>query len=58
MERPSFDLIGANVQKRANGVLALMGYSVVPDLTSSSLPIDNTETGNPITQKPATRESS
>lgn len=46
-EQPSFSLIGANVQKRANGVLALMGYSVVPDLTSSSLSIKNSETNNP-----------
>ncbi|MFZ0134649.1 MAG: hypothetical protein WAK95_19085, partial [Desulfobacterales bacterium] len=42
-----FNFFGTSVQKRANGVLALMGYSVVPDLTSSSLSIKNNETGNP-----------
>ena len=29
------------VQKRANGVLSLMAYSVVPDLASSSLAIQD-----------------
>ena len=46
-EQRSFNLFNTNVQKRANGVLALMGYSVVPDLTSSSLSIKNDETENP-----------
>jgi len=40
-------VIGGNVQKRANGVLALMGYSVVPDLAGSSLSIKNASTDNP-----------
>jgi len=43
----SFNVIGANVQQRANGVLAIMAYSVVPDLTSSSLSISNAQSGNP-----------
>ncbi|GJG95126.1 hypothetical protein [Cupriavidus pauculus] len=42
-----FSVVGANVQKQANGVLALMAYSVVPDLTSSSLSINNAASGNP-----------
>jgi hypothetical protein len=37
----------ANVQRSANGVLALMSYSVVPDLTTSSLSISDASTGNP-----------
>ncbi|AOX99539.1 hypothetical protein [Jeongeupia sp. USM3] len=39
-------LIGGNIQRRANGVLALMGYSVVPDITTSSLSISSTTTGD------------
>ena len=42
-----FDFIGANVQKRANGVLALMGYQLTPDVTTSSLAISDGATGNP-----------
>ncbi|SFL87890.1 hypothetical protein [Variovorax sp. OV329] len=37
----------ARLQQRANGILALMGYSVVPDLTSSNLSINNAQTENP-----------
>jgi hypothetical protein len=40
-------LINGNVQKRANGVLAMMGYSLFPDVTTSSLSINNDATGNP-----------
>lgn len=42
-----FDIIGGNIQKRANGVLSLMAYSVVPDLASSSLSVKDGSTGNP-----------
>jgi len=42
-----FQVIGGNVQKRANAVLTLMGYSVVPDLAASSLSISNATTANP-----------
>jgi len=42
-----FQVIGTNVQKHANGVLTLMSYSVVPDLASSSLSINNAATDNP-----------
>jgi hypothetical protein len=41
------DFIGANVQKRANGVLALIGYQLTPDVTTSSLAISDGATGNP-----------
>ena len=46
-ERPAFHVVGGNLQKRANGVLALMGYSAVPDLSASSLSIRNGTTDNP-----------
>jgi len=42
-----FNLTGANVQKTANGVLSLMSYSAIPDITSSSLSISSDATGNP-----------
>lgn len=42
-----FTLIGANVQKRASGVLALMGYSLTPDVTTGSLAINDTSAGDP-----------
>lgn len=35
------------LKDRANGILALMAYSVVPDLTSSNLSIRNAQTANP-----------
>jgi hypothetical protein len=44
---PGFDVVDANVQQRTNGVLSIMAYSVVPDLTSSSLSISNAQSGNP-----------
>jgi len=37
----------AKLQKRAHGVMALMGYSQTPDVTSGALSIKNTSTGNP-----------
>jgi hypothetical protein len=40
-------LDGGDLQKRANGVLALMGYMVTPDVTTGSLGISNATTGNP-----------
>ena len=42
-----FSLVGANVQKRANGVLALMGYTLTPDVTTGSLSIDDGSAANP-----------
>jgi len=45
---PSAPVItGPDVQKRANAVLALLSYTVTPDLTASSLGIRNGATGNP-----------
>lgn len=35
------------IQEHADGVLALMSYSVVPDITTSSLSIDNAQSGDP-----------
>ena len=36
---PGFILPGIDVQKRVNGVLSLMQYAQVPDVTTSSLSI-------------------
>ncbi|MCX9155620.1 hypothetical protein OPU71_05720 [Niveibacterium sp. 24ML] len=38
---------GVDLQRAANGVLSLMSYSVIPDITSSSLSISSDPTGNP-----------
>jgi hypothetical protein len=40
-------LVGGDLQKRVNGVLALMGYMLTPDITTGSLAISNAATGNP-----------
>jgi hypothetical protein len=40
-------IAGPPIRQYANGVLALMGYSAVPDLASSSLSIRNAATDNP-----------
>ena len=42
-----FDVVGANVQKRANGVLALMGYQLTPDVTTGSISINDASAANP-----------
>ncbi|GGP27597.1 hypothetical protein GCM10010971_34160 [Silvimonas amylolytica] len=44
---PPFRVIGTSVERNANAVVALIGYSVVPDVTTSSLSISNGSTGNP-----------
>ena len=44
---PQFSLIDGNLQKRANGVVALMQYTLFPDVTTSSLSISSGTTGNP-----------
>ena len=44
---PAQVVIGGDVQKRANGVIALMGYTVTNDVTTSALSISNAATGNP-----------
>lgn len=41
------ELVGVDVQKLANGVLAVMGFTVTPDVTTGSLSIFNQATGNP-----------
>ena len=43
---------GANLQKAANGVLMLMGYSLMPDVTTGSLSIANAETGSRVFRCP------
>ncbi|WP_210415706.1 hypothetical protein [Bdellovibrio sp. ZAP7] len=43
----AFQLRDVDVQKMANSVVALMSYSAIPDLASSSLSINNAQTGNP-----------
>jgi hypothetical protein len=40
-------ITGANVQKIANAVLTLMGYSLTPDVTTGSLSFSDVATGNP-----------
>jgi hypothetical protein len=40
-------LVGGDLQKRVDGVLALMGYMLTPDVTTGSLAISNAVTGNP-----------
>lgn len=38
---------GAAVQKIADGILGLMSYMVAPDVTTSSMSIENASTANP-----------
>jgi len=40
-----FTVIGTSLQKRVNGALSMMVYSVAPDVTSSSLSISSGEAG-------------
>jgi hypothetical protein len=40
-------VVGVDLQKLANGVLAVMGFTVTPDVTTGSLSIFNQATGNP-----------
>jgi Autotransporter beta-domain len=40
-------LVGGDLQKRVNGVLAMMGYMLTPDVTTGALAISNAGTGNP-----------
>jgi hypothetical protein len=42
-----WSLINGNVQKRVNGVLAMLGYTLFPDVTTSSLSIKNAASGDP-----------
>lgn len=43
----AFAVANNQIQEHADGVLALMSYSVVPDITTSSLSIDNAKSGDP-----------
>ena len=40
-------VVGSNVRQYANAVLSIMTYTTVPDVTTSSLSINNGTTGNP-----------
>ena len=40
-------LTGAELQKRTQAILGLMGYSLTPDVTTGSLSLANAPTGNP-----------
>lgn len=40
-------LVGTNVEDKVNGILALMSYSMTLDLASSTLQINDNDTGNP-----------
>lgn len=40
-------ITAADLQRAANGVLSLMAYTVAPDVTTSSLSINNSAAGNP-----------
>jgi hypothetical protein len=42
-----FSLINGNLQKRVNGILSMMQYTLFPDVTTSSLSISSGATGNP-----------
>jgi hypothetical protein len=44
---PAFDIVQGRMQQRANGILALMGYSQTPDVTSGALSIKNSATNDP-----------
>lgn len=44
---PILDVLNARLQQRANGLLAVMGYSQTPDVTSGSLAISDGGTDNP-----------
>lgn len=41
-----YTVVGANLQKYVNGVLALMQYSITPEVAASSLSIRGAQTGN------------
>jgi hypothetical protein len=40
-------VVGGDLQRRTNGVLAMMGYMLTPDVTTGSLGVSNAATGNP-----------
>ena len=44
---PDFALVGAKLEERIDAVLAIMGFQVIPDVTTTSLSIQNPASGNP-----------
>ena len=42
-----YRLQGEDLQQRANGAVSVLGYSVVPDVTTSSLSINSASSGSP-----------
>ncbi len=42
-----FSLVNGSLQKRVDGVLTLMSYTLFPDVTTSTLSITNAASGNP-----------
>jgi hypothetical protein len=42
-----FSLINGNLQKRADGILTLMTYTLFPDVTTSTLSVKSSATGDP-----------
>ena len=46
-DRPGFILPNIDVQRRVNGILSLMQYALVPDVTTSSLSITEAASGDP-----------
>jgi len=44
---PERAVVGTNVKNYANAVLAIMSYTAVPDVTTSSLSINSGTSGNP-----------
>ncbi len=46
-QRPMLQVLKGQLQQRTNGVLALMGYSQTPDVTSGALSITDRSTNNP-----------
>ena len=45
MGQGRFAVIGANVQERVNGLIAMMQYTLIPEVTTSSLSISSTTSG-------------
>jgi hypothetical protein len=44
---PAQEVSDADLQKRANAILTLMGFSLTPDVTTGALAISDQSTGNP-----------
>lgn len=44
---PDFSLVNAKLEERIDGMLAIMGFQVIPDVTTTSLSINSEASGNP-----------